>query len=70
MHRYASAKDELSHLIKQILFNSFEVSYMTGFLPVKFIKLDYNLYFDGRLCFICTAFCLVMLMIIHSAYYL
>ena len=70
MDRYSSPKDELSHLLKQIMFYSFEISYMTGFLPVKFIKLDYNLYFDGRLCLVCTVFNLVMLMIIHSAYYL
>ena len=43
---------------------------MTGFLPVKFIKLDSNLFFDARLSLVCTVFALIMLIIIHSAYYL
>ena len=40
MQRYVSAKEELSHLMRTIYFNSVEVVYYTGFLPVKFIKAE------------------------------
>lgn len=40
MARYASAKDELSHILRSIYFNAVEVIYYTGFLPVKFIRTE------------------------------
>ena len=70
LQRYATAKDELQYLMKTILFNSFQITYFTGFLPVKFIRADSNLYFESTLLTICTIMTLNVLLFVHCAYYL
>ena len=70
MQRYSSAKDELTHLLVTIVFNSFEIVYFTGFLPVKFIKPDTYLFFDAQLVLLITITCLLMTMILMCAHYL
>ena len=70
LQRYASAKDELLYLVKTILFNAFQTTYFTGFLPVKFIRTESNLYFDSTLLTICTLVALFVLIFVHCAYYL
>ena len=56
--------------MKTILFNSFNITYFTGFLPVKFISSDSNLFFDSALLTICTFMTLLVLLFVHCAYYL
>lgn len=36
--RFQTANQELIHLLKIVVFESFEVAYLTCFLPVKFVK--------------------------------
>lgn len=56
--------------MKTVLFNSFNITYFTGFLPIKFIGSDSNLYFESTLLTISTLVTLCVLLIVHSAYYL
>ena len=70
LQRYASAKDELLYLVKTILFNAFQTTYFTGFLPVKFIRPDSQLYFESTLVLVCTLLTLNVLLFIHCAYFL
>ena len=56
--------------MKTVLFNSFNITYFTGFLPIKFISSDSNLYFESTLLTISILVSLCVLLIVHSAYYL
>ena len=70
MQRYASAKDELGHIMRTIYFNSVEIVYYTSFLPVKFIKLDTELHFDVFMSIVATVSCLCLLLLLLCSYYL
>ena len=52
------------------MFNSFNITYFTGFLPIKFIGSDSNLYFESGLLMFSTFVTLCVLLVVHSAYYL
>ena len=70
MQRYTSAKEELSHLLTAIYFNSVEIVYYTGFLPVKFIRHDTQLYFDSVMVLVMTLACLGMTLTFFCSHYL
>lgn len=57
-------------MLAQTLATSFEITYLTGFMPYKFIGPDSNLYFEGRLLLTCSIFSFCMLIIFHCAFYL
>ena len=52
----------------QALFESIEMCFVTGVLPFKLVKHDSNLYFDGRLTFVCVLFSLLMTLVFHCAF--
>ena len=70
MKRYTSAKEECAHLMRTIGFNSWEVVFYTGFLPVKFIKSESQLYYDSFMVLFVTLSCLGMMLVLLSSYYL
>lgn len=70
MQRYSSATEELAHLIRTTVFNSFEIVYYTGFLPVKFIRPETQLFFENSMVLIGTITCLVMMLLLNAAHYL
>jgi hypothetical protein len=43
-----------------VVFVSIESGFLTGVLPFKMVKQDSNLFFDGRLAFVCALFSFVM----------
>ena len=70
MQRYSSAKDELSHILTTIYFNSVEVVYYTSFLPLKFVKLDTELHFDTMMYIMLSFNCLFIMLLLLCSYYL
>ena len=70
MQRYSSATEELAHLMRTIVFNSFEVVFYTGFLPVKFIRHDTQLFFETSMVLVGTLTCLAMMLLLLAGHYL
>ena len=70
MQRYSSTSEELSHLMKTITFNTFEIVYYTGFLPVKFIRPETQLYFDSFMVLYGSLICLNMILLLFCGHYL
>lgn len=70
MQRYASAKDELQHLITTIYFNAAEIGYYLGFLPIKFIKPDTHLHFDPILVLVVSLACFSMTFTLMCTHFL
>lgn len=68
--RYSSAQNEFIHLGKTILFQSFEVAYFTGFIPMKFIPGDLMINFDNIALTVFTLFLWVNAITIQSSHYL
>lgn len=52
------------------MYQSFEVAYFTGFLPVKFIPSDLVIYFDPATCFIFTMFIWINSLVLLVSHYL
>ena len=68
--RYSSPKDELQYLWRKIGFYSFQITYFTGFLTVKFIPIGSQLYFQSSLVIVCAVVELLILLLVHCAYFL
>lgn len=70
-----SAKDELIHLFKVVVFESLEMIYLAFFLPVKFARSNQlsssdEIYINQRLVLSSAIFSLIISIILRSAFYL
>ncbi|CDW90145.1 UNKNOWN [Stylonychia lemnae] len=68
--RYSSSIHEFQHLVKAIVFQSFELAYFTGFITVKFIPQDLVIYFDSFSVYIFTLFLWINSVTILFSHYL
>jgi hypothetical protein len=68
--RKSTPREELAYIALQSLITSFEVQYLTGYLPYKFVKQDSNLFIEGRLVVACTIFSLMMVLLFHCVFFL
>ena len=57
-------------MLRTIYFNSVEVVYYTGFLPIKFIRTETQLHFDSFMVVKETLTCMWMMLVLLSGYYL
>jgi hypothetical protein len=69
VQRTYEANEELGFLLKQILQSSFEICYVTLFLPIKFIKSPHA-YFDKVLPFYLAGVSLTVTTIVNLVYHL
>ena len=65
-----SPSELVTSLYKETFVSTFEIVYLTGFAPYRFIRPESNLYYDGRLVFVCPLLTMFLVATFHCAIFL